>query len=265
MDQIPPGVDSRLGQVLLLGQDYGAYGEIASRLVGSQTAVAITVGSDEQSPSGQFKYDPAVANEDALCLLDAGDWVGLAVADAHYGPESSHLLIERLHQTWSRVAPSDSQHLAQMVESLSQGAPALTESECTLMVAVFDRRRGRGFGLSFGDSTFALVAPGLTTQPINRRDSRFVTPAVARSLRRGRSFDFEAQPGDMLLAYTDGIDGCHYRNPRTSVRPHHIAAIAKAAGYDPLELVRDVTAAALEGVDGNPGGQDNIVIAAAIA
>lgn len=254
--------DPRLGRLLLLGEDYDVYGSVAATRVGSQSAAAISVGSDEQSPSGRWKFDRNVKNEDAMCLIDAGRWIGLAVADAHYGPESSHMLIGRLHDIWAKVPPTGPEHLEQMVEFLRAGDPARTESETTLLVAAFDREKETGFGVSFGDSTFAVLSPDRMPTPINRHDHRFVTAAIPQSLRRGDVFIFKAEVGDVLLAFTDGIDGCHYRQPETSVRPEHISAIAARVGYDPLPLVTEVTELALRGVDGHPGGQDNIVIGA---
>lgn len=254
--------DPRLGRLLLLGENYGTFGAVAATRVGSQSAAAISVGSDPDSPSGRWKYDNTVANEDTLCVIDAGSWVGMAVADAHYGPESSHMLISRLHDIWVKVRPTDEHHLEQMIEFLRAGDPARTESETTLIVTVFDRDKGRGFGVSFGDSTFTVLAPGRTPNPLNHHDHRFVSAAIPQSLRRGNVFNFSASPGDVLLTFTDGIDGCHYRQPLTSVRPEHLSAIGEAVMFDPLDLVTEVTNLALRGVDGNPGGQDNIAIAA---
>lgn len=256
--------DPRLGRLLLLGERYGTYGAVAATRVGSQSAAAISVGSDENSPSGRWKYDDTVANEDALCIIDAGEWAGIAVADAHYGPESSHMLLSRLHDIWGRVRPTDLQHLEQMIEFLRTGEPAQTESETTLLVSIFDRQAGSGFGVSFGDSTFTIVAPGHSPTPINHHDHRFVTSAAPHSFRNGAVFRFDASPGDVLLAFTDGIDGCHYRQPATSVRPQHIATLADSVAYDPLDLVTKVTELALRGVDGNPGGQDNITIGSVV-
>ena len=69
----------------------------------------------------------------------------------------------------------------------------------------------------------------------------------------------------LVAGFTDGIDECHYRSPETSVGYHHIAALAADVDYDPLRLVTELTQLALTGVDGNPGGQDNIaVIASAV-
>jgi hypothetical protein len=92
-----------------------------------------------------------------------------------------------------------------------------------------------------------------------------VTAADRSSLLHGSAFKFSAEPGDLLLAYTDGIDECHYRSPRTSVRPGHVSALAAGVGNDPLATVDGLCRLALGGVDGNPGGEDNIAIIAASA
>ena len=257
--------DPRLGRLLLLGENYNEYGRIGSTAVGSQAAAAISVGSDPRSPSGHWKYDHTVANEDAMCLIAAPDWIGMAVADAHYGPEASHMLIERLHAIWSTIRPENHEHLQEMIEHLRQGDPARTDSETTLLVAAYDRQSRTGFGISFGDSTFALAGPDREPLPINSHDTRFVTAASRGSLRHGNPFAFEATEGELLLAFTDGIDGCHYRQAKTSVQPHHIQQIAADAMFDPLQVVHETVALALRGVEGNPGGQDNVVIAAARA
>ncbi len=257
--------DPKLGRLLLLGENYDTYGAISSTAVGSQAAAGISVGSDTDSPSRRFKDDVTVDNEDALCIIAAPDWIGMAVADAHYGPESSHMLIERLHRIWAKVRPRNETHLAEMIEFLRQGDPARTESETTLLVVVYDRESRQGFGISFGDSTFAVVGPEKPPRRNNPQDNRFVATNLRGSLRNGTSFTFETDPGDLLLIYTDGVNECHYRNAATSVREHHIHDVARAANFDPLDVVNRVMAMALAGVDGNPGGQDNIVMAAARA
>ena len=257
--------DPAVGKLLLLGEDYGDYGAIASTMVGTRAAAAISVGAVDDSPAQQWKYDRDVQNEDALCVIEAGTWAGYAVADAHYGPESSHMLISRLHDIWSKIAPLDLNHLGQMVEFLRNGDLPRTESETTLLIAVYDRIARKGYGISFGDSSFVVVGPGRTAEPLNERDHRYVTAADRSSLLHGSAFKFSAEPGDLLLAYTDGIDECHYRSPRTSVRPGHVSALAAGVGNDPLATVDGLCRLALGGVDGNPGGEDNIAIIAASA
>lgn len=251
--------------LLLLGEDYGEYGSLCSVTVGSHAAAAITVGADPLSPSHEFKTDPQVKNEDALCVLDGDDWSGYAVADAHYGPESSHLLLSRLHRMWASDIPTDLEDLGQLIADLRHGEPATTRSESTLLVVVYRRTTRQGFGISFGDSSFTLLGPGRDGHPINRHDRRYVTTADKSKLLGGSPFRFAAQPGELLLLHTDGIDGCHYGHPATSVQPSHLLAIAEDAGHDRLRTLEGITRLALDGVAANPGGQDNIAAITATA
>lgn len=254
-----------LGRLLVLGREHGTWGTVASTAVGSLAAAAVSVGTNPDSPSSTFKYDPKVSNEDAACLTSHLEWTAMAVADAHYGPESSHMLIERLHTMWGKIRPTDLEHLAQMIEFLRQGDPAQTESETTLLTVVYERKTRTGFGISFGDSTFAIAGLGRSATPINSHDGRFVSARSRHSLRHGSAFKFSAEPGELLLAFTDGIDGCHYRSPATSVQTADIDHIAMQANYDPHKTIRTLTELALTGVRGNPGGEDNIVALAALA
>ena len=251
--------------LLLLGKDYGEYGALCSVAVGAHAAAAISVGTDPASPSHQFKTDPRVKNEDGLCVLDGDDWSGYAVADAHYGPESSHLLLSRLHHMWASDLPGDFDELAAMIADLRHGAPAETGSETTLLVVVYQRTAKRGFGISFGDSSFTILGPGRSGDPINVHDQRYVRSADEATMRNGAPFTFEAKPGELLLLHTDGVDECHYRQPATSVRPSQMLAAAETAGHDPLRTVEGIARLALGGVAGNPGGQDNIAAITAAA
>lgn len=253
------------GRLKVLGCEHGAWGSVASTWVGSHAAAAISVGSDRDSPSSQFKFDPEVNNEDAGCVISTPDWVGLAVADAHYGPESSHQLIERLHRAWANIRPTDPSHLSEMIELLRQGEPATTESETTLLAVSYDRESGTGFGVSFGDSSFVVAGPSRPAELVNPHDGRYVNTFSPGALRHGSVFQFDASPGDLLLAYTDGVDNCHYRNPQTSVQISDIDHLARDVGYVALQAAEQLTRLALRGVRGNPGGQDNIVVLAAHA
>ncbi len=253
-----------LGRALLLGQNFCDYGSFTSSRVGDRAAVSISVGADPNSPSAQFKDDPDVPNEDALSIIEAGDWAGYAVADAHYGPESSHMLIERLHTLWSKIRPEGIDHLGQMMSFLRNGDAPRTGSETTLLAVVLDRQTRQGFGISFGDSTVMAVGRS-GARRLNSRDSRYVTAADRSLLEPGRAFRFDVDAGEMLLVFTDGIDECHYRRPETSVGQRHIEAVIDRAEGDPLAVVDGLTTLALTGVEGNPGGQDNIAAIAARA
>ena len=79
------------------------------------------------------------------------------------------------------------------------------------------------------------------------------------------TFAFTGNPGDLLLAYTDGIDECHYGKPETSVTPQIMADLWRATGNEPEVYVRRLVELALSGVDGHPGGQDNLAVVASPA
>ena len=105
----------------------------------------------------------------------------------------------------------------------------------------------------------------------------FISLAFPASLDLANAspFDFAAEPGDVLLAYTDGIDECHYQHPETSITAAMMAAMkaevmaemTTAEGTRDAEGIgnytRQLVELALAGVDGNPGGQDNIAIVTA--
>ena len=76
------------------------------------------------------------------------------------------------------------------------------------------------------------------------------------------AFRFEATRGDLLLAYTDGIDECHYREPETSVTPQIMAQLWRETGSQPEAYVRRLVELALAGVGDHPGGQDNLAVVA---
>lgn len=259
------GAPADSGRLLMVGRDHGEYGELASAEIGASTAAAISVGSDEDTPARRFKHDPDVMNEDALCALEGEGWAGFAVADAHYGPEASHLLIERLDAIWSRIRPTDIEHLGQMIEFLRNGDPQQTPSETTLLVVAYDRNARRGFGISFGDSTFMIVGPQRPPRIVNAPDDRYVDAKHLGSLRDGAPFWFDAEPGELLLTFTDGVNECHYRQPATSVRPDDIADAVAFASFEPHASARAIVELALAGVRGNPGGQDNVAVIASRA
>lgn len=249
---------------LLLGRDNPAFDTYATRVQrGGATACTISAGSSSASPKGQLE----VPNEDALLVVDEGARTLLAVCDAHFGHESSHELIERFSGLERPVARNPLALFDALLALADPSETARYASETTLLVAVWDRGAQAGFGFSFGDSTLIVVGPEATPQPCNRKSSAYVQPCEPASLdpRRGHELEFRARPGELIVAFTDGIDECNYRSPDTSIQPRHLQAMLTRSGSDPERFVRGLTELALSGVDGNPGGEDNIALIASLA
>ena len=142
----------------------------------------------------------------------------------------------------------------------------------SFLVAIWDPDCGDGFGASFGDSTLAVIrasenADSWEQCAANTRNAEFVNPRLANTLdpRRALEFAFCANPGDLVAAFTDGIDGCHYGFPQTSLTPAHLSKVWRNAGGDTQVFVRNTIQLALAGADGNPGGQDNIAMVVTLA
>jgi hypothetical protein len=261
------GLDTRgLNNVLLLGKDHCEYGSLSTVTVGEHSAAAISVGTDQQSPSNRFKTNSEIPNEDALCVLETDGAAAFAVADAHYGPESSHTLVTRFHdRLLSGGIPATPAQLSHLIDSLQDGSPPETESETTFLTAIHNRNTGTGFGISFGDSSFLIVGPQSALDSVNHRNSRFVSTSPDQLPLEGALFHYSTEPGDVLLTYTDGIDECHYRSPETSVGRRDIAAIVSDHQTNQLEIVTELAKLAMTGVRGNPGGQDNIALITSLA
>ena len=251
-------------RVLELGADHQEYGSYSFGSLSEQTVWAISVGADHDSPSLQYKGDLDYRNEDGLLAIEDGDRVLLAVADGHFGREASHDLLSGVDAAAVRV-PRDPCELAAIVIDLAAKEPVEgLQAATSLLVAVCDRADRSGFGLSYGDSTFAVVGSAGHRRHGEPTMATFVSPAFPKSLdpANASSFAFTAEPDDVLLAYTDGIDECHYQHPETSITTAMMADMAREA-EGILNYTRQLVELALAGVDGNPGGQDNIAIVAA--
>jgi len=245
---------------LLLGEGHSTFDqfEVVSQAAG-RTACAICAGAEATSIK-----DQGARNEDAALVIDDGERTLVAVADAHFGGQASHDLLSRLASVAEPI-PRNPLALLELLPALADpGESASYDSESTLLVAVLDRAKSSGFGVSAGDSSLALLRPGQPLQGVNRKNRAYVQPCEPSTLdpRRLGEFWFRTQPGDLLVAFTDGVDECHYQSPSTSVRPGHMEEIHTRAGGQPEAFVRELMQLALSGVEGFPGGQDNIAVVA---
>ena len=256
----PPEAEPVESAILLLGQDHATWGDFTlERSASGLSTCAISVGADPRSPSMSSKADRTLPNEDALFCLEDGPLVLLAVADAHFGIEASHTLMQQIASSTIEV-PQAFDALAELVG----GLPALQtagESSSTLLVAILDREQGTGFGLSFGDSSLVAVSSE-GARHLNVRRPHYIHLRGPGPIDPGdaHAFNFFVQPGSLLLAFTDGINECHYRTPGTSIGTQHLEDLFARTGPQPERFARELIQLALAGVDGNPGGEDNIAL-----
>lgn len=254
-------------QTLQLGEDHLEYGEYSFGELTPTIAWAHSIGATKDTPSMWAKADPEFANEDALFVAEQDGRVLMAVADAHFGREPSHVLMREIAARTTPV-PATTDELAEHLRALSARDPVPEIGGGTsLLATVFDRATGRGFGASWFDSTFAIVGPAGHRRPLAAQCCGVAYPSDPATLDPERAdwFEFEAAPGEILLAYTDGVDCCHYGKPETSVTPDLMAGLFRAEGTAATYL-RSLVELALAGVNGNPGGEDNIAaIACAVS
>ena len=146
---------------LILGKDHCQFGKYTSLTINNSFA-AISVGSDKNSPSKRFKGDADCLNEDCLLVYDDGEYCLHAVADAHFGIQSSHQLLEGLYAELEKKRPTSMQELEDQINAIRPPSPS-SVSETTLMVCVFNRKQRTGFGLSIGDSTLLCIGDNTYT------------------------------------------------------------------------------------------------------
>lgn len=236
--------------VHLRGAEVLEYGDLQVVTSGG-IAAAMSVGADRNSPSLRFKGD--IANEDALSGRDNGRFARLVVADAHFGDQASAILVESLHD-----AP-----LRQRQPDLHQAEDAIDGSATTLTSLWLDRKGGQAHTSWFGDSLAFRLRVGDEPEPLVDPDDYFVAPDRF-DWSDCMTASFDVVPGDLLVSFTDGVNECVYREPARSINPQHLQSIFESTTEPgcPSRFVRTLGELALAGVDGNPGGQDNIAIVA---
>lgn len=243
-------------KLLMLGFSQSEYGTFLRRKLGRAVG-CLSVGADLQSPSLAYKADVEQPNEDALMIIRDGSRYFLAVADGHFGNLASHSLIKRLSE---EPFPETTDELLETLTRIQ--TPELAHgSGTTLTVGLVDIEMGKGFGASTGDSSLVTISSGKLSHhaPPNSDFFYFQRPLEAQDWQ---NFSFELNSGDLLLLFTDGVNECHYRCPETSIQDSHIATLWEHMGDDLNKFAANLTKLALDGVPGNPGGQDNIAIVA---
>ena len=234
-------------EVLMLGTDYERYGDLTVSGVG-ELVVAMSVGATPDTPSAQFKGD--AKNEDALSARDSGSLARLVVADSHYGDQASGLLVAAMHAA----------ALEQVTPDLGVLPGTTDGSETTLTTVWINRDVCAAEARWVGDSLALLLRPGAPPIELIDADHQFFdTESFSWSAMHHRSVPVE--PGDVIIAFTDGVNECHYRQPATSISIERIGELFEQA-TSLTGFVEALGELALIGVNGHPGGQDNIAIAA---
>ena len=233
----------------MMGIDHVEYGALVVERR-DQLAAAMSVGRDPSSPSLQFKGP--IPNEDALGARDDGRFARLVVADSHFGHRASEVLVDATLR-----CPLESPDLSPL------GALDLLEddrSDTTLTVVWLDRLTGVAKIHWFGDSLALRLRRGAAPLVLIKKDTRYVHPGGFDPHSAGHA-RCPIAPKDLIVLFSDGVDECHYHYPETSIGLNHIAALF-TEHPTPADFVTALAQLALTGVDGNPGGQDNIAIVA---
>ena len=260
---------------LLLGRDFGVYGELHCE-GDAQTALAISTGSDPQSPSIAHKGDPRTPNEDAVLSAHDDERVLLAVADAHHGNEASHALLSALAElSADRTVPREPEALEALVAHAISTAREQTldelergrrrswpRSRCTLCIVVLDPASKRGYGLNYGDSRALRLSSDGDVDWLSVDNYDFMAPFEDDDDAQAEAFDFELVQGDLIAIFSDGVHECCYTRADLSIGEAELAQLRDEHGDDANGFVEALGLLALAGVDGNPGGEDNIGIAA---
>lgn len=248
---------------LLLGERSIRYGQIECCHIDRYIACAISVGSDVASPSLIYKGNKDSPNEDAVFGCVHEGRVIVAVADSHFGHWASHAVISGLFESRGKLNSFES--IYQVCNSICDTKHNHTErSETTLALVSIDTTTGQGIGVSFGDSSILRInSAGVLRQ--NVKNSHYITPNRPLSMEASfaNELKFSMDKDDVLMLFTDGVDECHYGYPETSVQDNHIHELYSKYPRNVAQFVSALAALALSGVNGSPGGQDNIAIAAA--
>ena len=110
-----------------------------------------------------------------------------------------------------------------------------------------------------------VIDPKGAARRLNQKNQSYLRPCDPASYEASacQAFRFSLEPKSLVLAFSDGIDECHYRRPKTSVQLGHIEGLWAQAKPDPMGLADRLMELALRGVEGHPGGQDHIALGVA--
>ncbi|MBI5850240.1 MAG: SpoIIE family protein phosphatase [Planctomycetes bacterium] len=254
------GAPAAIERLVMLGADHRLFERVSAAATrGGRSALATSPGAVPEPRFWASKGNRNYPNEDACCVVECGATTVLAVADAHFGRESSHALIQAIAARPPALDETSFDELLHRLAALP--SPENSATATTLVVAVIDRASGEGRALCFGDSRLVVLdrVGGVREPVVPDRD--FVRPGGCESLLRARpSHRFACAAGDLVIAYTDGL--CDAFGEGVGVEPARLRELAAANAWDPLALARAAGATAL--AEPSPGaacGRDNLAIA----
>lgn len=246
-------------RLVLLGAEHRLFDHVTLvAAADGRTALAISPGALPEPRFWATKGNRQFPNEDACCALESGDATVLAVADAHFGRESSHVFITAIAAAPPACEASSFAELRRRLAALPPLENCQTAS--TLVVAVVDRVQGRVQALGFGDSRLCVLGPS-GARSLLAPDHDFVRPGEREPLLDGREpQSFPVARGELVVAYSDGL--CDAFGEGIGLAPDALAELAAAGGFDPRHFARAAAEAALaEPSPGAASGRDNLAIA----
>lgn len=140
----------------LYGRDYEIEGERCIHLLTPKIALGI-------SPGYKVPYVTKThPNEDALCVVSAENITFMALADAHWGRDSSHIAIEhceKIFQEWAQEGNYSPSLLPEVFEEIQEkiyraSRQGLTDSETSLTVVVVPEEGHHIDFAEYGDCAF---------------------------------------------------------------------------------------------------------------
>lgn len=264
---------SKLHSRILVGPEHEELEHVEIAELGPEIALALSAGGSGFSAGRMHKFD---ANEDGVLALRGDNAVLLAVADAHHGASAATDCLRALESSTTAIPQSVRalrDHVASVVAAAMHVHSAFDAkpSACSLLVVVLVG--ARVFGVSIGDCSAVVLrtmprdgesVPRATRLAPKRETWIFAASSADEICASAELFDCALEDVDVVLLFTDGVDECCYGRPDRSIQLADIAALFAETSRETQirERVALLAALALDGIRGQPGGQDNIAIVA---
>lgn len=189
-------------------------------------------------------------NEDFVEVTKVGDTTRVALADGHWGPEAAQIATELASEA---PEPANESLIAEIENALYEefGQETMDENddltpETSLLV--FEIDRGQKLNLAnYGDCRLLIIRQNkllyqMETQPtwlgaFSKLGLRHRLPVAEATLSK----TLDLQKGDLILAFTDGVDECVYQVPTLSVQDLIEATQANSAPENESESETQLT------------------------